>query len=83
MSIPIVELPANPIRTIRLGRLVATPEFLDAIPRAVMSRALRTHSRAVSQTLETCHSFEGTKFRIRTEPDARETSMWLEERDGW
>ena len=62
MPIPVVEVPIRPIQTIRLGRLSATPDFLDEIPSGIMARALRSHSRAVSETLETRHGFEGVRF---------------------
>ena len=45
--------PGHPIQTIRLGRLSAHAHFLDEIPSGIMARALRSHSRAVSETLET------------------------------
>lgn len=82
MPITVVEVPISRHQMERLGRLSATPEFLDAIPQAAFTSALRSHSHAVSERLETRHSFEGILFRICTEPDGSATTIWLESRGG-
>jgi hypothetical protein len=65
----------------RLGRLIATPDSIQAVSRPALATALRSHARAVPESgkpVETLHGFEGVLFRLRTEPDGTATTMRLE-----
>jgi hypothetical protein len=68
----------------RLGAIVATPDFLAAIPRPAMVRAITRHATEArpigdGQPILSDHSFGDQSFYLLTAADRRSTAIRLAE----
>jgi hypothetical protein len=69
-----------------LGNLIATPDFLGAVPRTAMIAALRAHATADGgggdvPVVRSTHRHEGWEFQLVTVPERECTYLSLMEED--